>query len=117
MKKLLFLLFAFALAIVAASTESKAQSQTLPTANKVIYTTNAVELQDSTNKIAIVFRKGTVRVHTRGFGGGQATFVEQGSGAVLFKAPVRNFRIVGVSNAATNASDSLKILSLKATPF
>lgn len=84
-----------------------------PTTNKIVYSTNAIELQDSTAKYVATVEKGTVRVLTRGTGtGATAAIIEPVSKTVLWKGAVASIRIVGVA-----ASDSLKVLSLKATPF
>jgi hypothetical protein len=93
--------------------QAQAQSGAfLPTANKIIYTSNAVEVQDSIQKVAYTLKKGAFFVVTKGFTGGTAAIIESASQRAVWRGPVSTIRIVGVI-----ASDSLKILSLKTTPF
>ncbi|AKD55026.1 hypothetical protein [Spirosoma radiotolerans] len=106
------ILFVFFFAISFAAT-SDANAQTLlPTANKIIYSTNAIEVQDSINKVAYVYKKGTVFISTKGYTGGTAAIIDGHSQRAVWRGPVAGIRIVGVVN-----SDSLKILSLKSTPY
>lgn len=100
-------------ATVFATTNAQAQMGTLlPSANKIIYSTNAVEIQDSTNKVAYVYKKGAFFVLTKGFTGGTAALIDGSSQRAIWRGPVSQIRIVGVA-----ATDSLKILSLKSSPF
>ncbi|GAB3783311.1 hypothetical protein GCM10028818_41050 [Spirosoma horti] len=116
MKALKAFAFSFAIlfaTLVATANSAQAQSGTLlPSANKIVYTTNAIEVQDSINKVAYVYKKGTVFINTKGFTGGTAAIIDGHSQRAVWRGPVAGIRIVGVAN-----SDSLKILSLKSTPY
>ncbi|MGF7219085.1 hypothetical protein GGR92_005265 [Spirosoma lacussanchae] len=108
MKRYLFLCVGLLLAAISV------QAQTIiPSANKITYTTNTVEVADSVAKVSIVVRKNDLRVRTRGTGtGAEATLVDKASGRAVWSGPVSKVRIVGVTT-----SDSLKVISLKTTPF
>ncbi|GAB2582445.1 hypothetical protein [Spirosoma areae] len=112
MKSFLILAIGVLLSLVLAQPDANAQTTLLPSANRIVYSTNAVEVQDSVKKVAYTFKKGTLIVQTKGFSGGSAVLVEAHSRQRIWAGPVNSIRIVGVAS-----SDSLKVLSLKATPF
>jgi hypothetical protein len=111
--KAFFALVVLVAALVFSPPAAQAQTAEYPTTNRIVYSTNAIELQDSTTKFVATVKKGTVRILTRGTGvGASAAIIEPTTKLILWKGAVNKIRIVGVA-----ASDSLKILSLKATPF
>lgn len=94
---------------------STASAQTiLPSATKITYATNTVEVADSAAKKSVVVRKNAIRIVTVGTGvGASASIVDQASGRNVWSGPVARVRIVGL----TSQTDSLKVISLKTTPF
>lgn len=116
--KALFAFIAFAIALVVITPDVQAQQKSiLPNANKIVYATNTVEIQDTTQNLGVTVNKGTLKVNNKGFGNGSVTIIDQRTKEVIYQGKIRRVRIVGVANTANNATDSLKILSLKSTPF
>ena len=96
--------------LMASTPPAAAQSSLMTTVTKITSATTSggtVLFEDVTNKAAIAIQKGRFYVRTAGYTGGTATFVENGSGKVIWRGPVSALTITGY------ATDSLKVLYLR----
>lgn len=118
MKSIKFFLIGLCFALASLTAVQPAQAQTpnstfLSTANKVVYSTNAIEIQDSIKKTSYSLKKGTIIVQNVGTGtGAYVKIIEAHSLRPVWGGLVAGLRIVGVAN-----SDSLKVVSLKTVPY
>lgn len=109
MKAFVFLALATLLAAMAPA--PAAQAQNLINVTKITSTTatgGSVLLEDSTNKVAIAYHKGSFYAKTTGLNGATALFYDNHAQRIIWRGPLSGVRVVGVA-----ANDSLKALYIR----